>query len=460
MLKGTGKDKQTQRSIQRKITNMNADNFMDLLTDVKLHEIIERNTTDQRIREYPTCLTLSLFMRQVLSADSSCQKVVNDHNISLVQQGNEPNSSHTGAYCSARSRLNTEMLIELVHATGTMLSEELPASWLWHGRRVKLVDGTTITLPDTPNNQSKYPQHDQQLDGVGFPIIRVVAVTCFSSGAVLGLNMGPYKGKGTGEMSLFTKLINKFEPGDIMLADRYFASFFLVSEMKQQGVDVLFEQHGARITDFRYGQKLGTRDHIVKWTKPARPTYMSKEQYELYPKEIEIREVKVGGKVLVTTLTCSKTFKKSSLKSLYQGRWNVELDIRDIKTTLGMESLSCKTVKMCEKELWVYMLAYNIIRILMADAAQAASIEPRKISFKHALQIWNAMVGQPGLHFNKKIRELTLRLVSQKRVGKRPGRIEPRAVKKRPKPFPRLQTNRQKARDAIRRNTGKQRAVA
>lgn len=459
MPKGTGKRRIIQRATSQQLNKTQADHFMEMLNDASLHEIIEYYSNDCRQRDYPTCLTLSMFLRQVLCSDSSCQKAVNDHNIELLQQGKEPNSSFTGAYCTARMRLQQEMIEKLSHETGQRLTEGAPESWLWQGYRVKLVDGTTITLPDTPDNQEKYPQHDNQLEGIGFPLVRLVAVTCYSSGAILGVNMGPYKGKGTGEMSLFARLIDKFDGGDLMLADRYFASFFLVATMLQKGVEVLFEQHGARKTDFRRGKKLGPRDHLVTWKKPARPTAMSKEEYATYPAEISVREVKVGGKVLITTLRCPKITKKSALKSLYKNRWHIELDIRNVKTTLGMESLSCKTAAMCEKELWVYTLAYNLVRILMAGSAQQAGIEPRKISFKHAVQIWNSLVGLPEINLNGERRDVILKLVSQRKVGNRPDRVEPRAVKKRPKPFPRLQMSRQQARENIRRAADKNRAA-
>lgn len=194
------------------------------------------------------------------------------------------------------------MVESLVKESGKKLSSNSLDSWLWKGRKVKLADGTTILLPDSEDNQSHYPQHGQQADGVGFPIIRMVAVLCLATGGVLDFNVGSYRGRGTGEHSLFRELLGCFEKGDILLADRYYASFFLLAELINREVDAVFEQHGARNTDFRKGKKLGVRDHIVSWKKPQRPAWMSPEEYMNYPDAIEVREVKVGKKVLVTTI--------------------------------------------------------------------------------------------------------------------------------------------------------------
>jgi len=217
----------------------------------------------------------------------------------------------------------------------------------------------------------------------------------------------------------------------------------------QRGVDVLFEQHGARHTDFRLGERLGAREHLVCWSRPARPAWMSREEYQRYPKQFMVREVKVGKKVLVTTLLSPRQISKAALGELFLQRWNVELDLRSIKTTLGMETLSCKTPKMCEKELWVYLLAYNLIRLLMAEAARQAKVLPRQLSFKHTLQIWVAWSQRQFLSDAKEDTATLFLLIAQIRVGNRPGRVEPRAIKRRPKPYPLLTTPRWKARQEI-----------
>lgn len=215
--------------------------------------------------------------------------------------------------------------------------------------------------------------------------------------------------------------------------------------------DVLFEQHGARKMDFRQGKKLDQRDHVVFWSKPARPTWMSIEDYQRYPQGIQVREVKVRQKVLVTTLMSPRKTTKNALGKLYFQPWHVELDLRNIKTTLGMEMLSCKSADMCEKELWVYLLAYNLIRLLMAEAALRARLPPRQLSFKHTLQMWMACCQRKFKLDAEEHMETLFLLIAKLRVGDRPGRIEPRAVKPRPTALPRLQAPRKEARERIRK---------
>jgi len=265
-----------------------------------------------------------------------------------------------------------------------------PAQWRWRGRHIKLVDGTTILMPDTAENQALYPQHGSQKAGAGFPIARLVGVVSLAHGALLDVAMGPYQGKGTGEHALFRELLKCFAKGDIMLADSYYASYFLIAALMGMGVDFVFEQHGARHTDFRTGEKLGRRDHLVQWVRPARPQWMSPEEYDSFPAELTVRETKVGKKVLVTSFLNPREVCKREVGSLFLHRWNVELDLRNVKDTLGMAMLSCKSPEMCAKELWVYLLAYNLIRLLMAQAAVQAAVSPRQLSFKHAVQVWLA----------------------------------------------------------------------
>jgi hypothetical protein len=250
--------------------------------------------------------------------------------------------------------------------------------------------------------------------------------------------MGNFKGKGGSEQALLRTLL---ETGDLLLGDAFYASYFLLTALCLRGVDGVFEQHGARqrSTDFRRGKSLGSRDHLITLTKPKiRPDWMTIEQYESAPDTLSVRELEVGGKVLVTTLLCPKTTPKIALKALYKRRWHVELDIRNIKTTLGMETLSCKTPQMGEKEMWVYLLAYNLIRMIMLQSALLADVLPRSLSFKHTLQLWLA-AGDEFRHpdDNDNVAEF-LALVAQQTIGNRPGRIEPRAIKRRPKPYPLL----------------------
>jgi len=388
---------------------------------------------------------------QALSEDRSCQRAVNAWAARRVAEGLSVQSIRTGAYCRARQRLPVEMVRALTHETARQLSAEAPQGWRWHGRVVKLVDGSTISMPDTPENQACYPQPTTQVEGVGFPLARVVAVIYLSTGAVLDGAMGPCEGQGNSELGLLRTLGAAFSPGDVMLADAYYCNYFLIATLRAAGVDVLFEQNGARITDFRRGTSRGERDHLVCWRKPAaRPAWMTLEQYRGFANELIVREVKVGGRILVTTMLEPRQVSKHELSKLYAKRWSAELDLRNLKTTLGLEILSCHTPQMNQKEFAIYLLAYNLIRLLMAQAASDAKVHPREISFKHTVQIWTEWFARRLLsHSVQQHYAVLFRLIAQLRVGRRPGRIEPRARRRRPKPYPWLKVPRTQARRHI-----------
>jgi Transposase DDE domain len=443
---------QQQRRVAKPVQKVDANHFFNLLTGPRLLQQVEALLPEHRERKFPPTVTLAMFLGQVMSADGSCQNAVNEAVVGQLLSGVDPASVNTGGYCQARARLPLELVHHLARHTGALLNEHTPKGWLWRGRHVKLVDGTNVSMPDTPENQACFPQHGQQEPGVGYPLARLVGVVSLSNGAVLNGTMGAYKGKGTGEHGLFRRLKDGFVKGDVMLADGYFCSYFLIADMIARGVDVLFEQHGARITDFRRGGKLGARDQLVNWSKPiARPDWMSEAEYRAYPDEITVREVKVDKKVLVTTLLAPRKTPKAALGELFWQRWNVELDLRNIKTTLGMENFSCLSPQMCEKEMWVYFLAYNLIRLLMAQAASAVKVLPRQLSFKHTLQIWIAWSQRQFLSEAREDTANLFLLIAQIRVGHRPGRVEPRMVKRRPKAYPRLDKPRWKVREEIRR---------
>jgi Transposase DDE domain len=446
--------KSKQQRIKHYATANDAFSFFNQLTAPDLLETMESTLPKHRERLFPPTETLSLFLAQALKPDRSCQNIVNDAAVKRLTGGLPQCSTNTGAYCRARQRLPLEMLSTLVRHTGSLVAAGAHDTWLWNGSRVRLVDGTTVTLPDTAANQAAYPQQGGQKPGLGFPICRIVAVTCLSTGAVLNAAMGNFKGKGGCEQTLLRTLLDTFEPKGMMLGDAFFGTYFLLAELKSRNVDALFEQHGARkrSTDFSQGDRLGSRDHLITLTKPkVRPHWMTLEQYSAAPDSLVIRELEAGGKTLITTLTCPASIPKEALKSLYKSRWQVELDIRNIKTTLGMETLSCKTPQMGEKEMWVYLLAYNLIRLLMAQSALMADVLPRTLSFKHTLQLWLGWRGYcQQSHEQNSISGLLL-LVTEQSVGNRPGRIESRAIKRRPKPYPLLTKPRHEAREDIKK---------
>jgi hypothetical protein len=436
---------QRRSSIGRRARATEAVEFFNVLTSPELLDTTEALLPEHRERLYPPTVTLSMFMRQVLEADGSCQKAVNGWAAQRAADGLSACSVRTGGYCRARQRLPLEMVSALTRQTGRLLSQKALAPWLWRGRAVKLVDGTGLSMPDTPENQARYPQPNTQAPGVGFPAARLVMVICLATGAALDAAIGPHRGKGSGELALVRRLLKVFHPGDVMLADALYCNYFLIAALMEAGVDVLFEQNGSRITDFRRGQSLGTHDHIVRWPKPAaRPVWMTPERYAHLPDEITLREVKVDHPVLVTTLLDHRRVGKDDLSQLYARRWDVELDLRNLKTTTGMDVLSCQTPQMNEKQLWVHLLAYNVIRLLMAQAACNAGVDPRSLSFKHTVQLWTEWVSR-GLSATKDSQRL-FTLIAQCRVGHRPARIEPRMRKRRPKPYPWLKVPRAQAR--------------
>lgn len=441
--------RQHQSQIARRVRKTESVEFFNILTSAQLLDLTDTLMPEHRERLYPPTVTLSMFMRQALESDGSCQKAVNGWAAQRTRDGLSPGSTRTGGYCRARARLPTAMVSELTRHTGRQLCARAPRQWRWRGRAVKLVDGTGISMPDTAQNQRAFPQPNSQAAGVGFPLIRMVAVICLATGALLDAGIDRHSGKGTGEMGIMRRLTAAFRPGDVMLADAAYCNYFLIATLASAGVDVLFEQNGSRMTDFRRGQSLGKRDHLVEWPKPARPQWMSREQYAQFPGLLRVRETETEHQVLVTTMLNPRRIGKHDLAALYSRRWHVELDLRSIKTTMGMEVLHCQSPEMNEKELWVHLLAYNLIRLLMAQAAGNAGTDPRALSFKHTLQLWGEWLAH-GLTAGSDSGRL-FELIAQSRVGHRPGRLEPRMRKRRPKTYPWLKKPREQTRQDIER---------
>jgi len=318
-----------------------------------------------------------------------------------------------------------------------------------------LVDGTTVSMPDTPENQKIYPQPESQKEGVGFPIARLVAIISLSCGAVLDVAIGPYKGKETGEHALLRQILGSISAGDIILGDRYYCSYFLIAMLQRLGADTVFQIHGGRKSDFRRGKKLGKKDHLVIWEKPKqRPDWMSEIMYCQMPDTLAIREIKINKKVITTTLLNPKEVTRKELGKLYTKRWLIEVDFRFIKTVLQMDVLRCKTPDMVCKEIWVHLLAYNLIRMVMAQAAYRYNLPPRTLSFKGTLQQLNAFKGEFLRTAKTRLSIMygyLLEAIASHRVGNRSRRSEPRAVKRRRKPYPLLTKPREEACNELRR---------
>jgi putative transposase len=440
--------------------------FRDVLTEEDIHEaFVAENACfgedDDDI--YTPSLTLWGWLSQVMQADKarSCVAAVARIVALCVALGRKPPSPDTGTYCRARAKLPESVLQRLVYTVGNGLESRVPADWLWLGRHVKLGDGTTLLTPDTEANQDAWPQARTQKPGLGFPILRMVVLLSLASAALCGLAIGPYKGKETGEPALLRELLDCFQPGDVFLGDCCYCSYFLLALLLNCGVDVVVRQHQCRRTDFRSGQRLGDGDHVVVWERPARPTWMDEETYATIPETLAVRELKVrvdvpGFRVrelvVVTTLTDAKRYPQAEIARLFRLRWHVELDLRNIKTSLRLDDLRGKTPETVRREIWVHWLAYNLIRKVMAQAALHHERLPRELSFASALA---AITGAWALASVANASMLSSHAKSQhrgiawSRVGHRPNRVEPRAIKRRPKSHKLLNRPRAEARTKL-----------
>jgi hypothetical protein len=412
---------------------------------------------------YTPAVTLWGFLSQALfkQEQRSCLAAVSRIVVLLVALGRPRPSGNTGNYCRARAKLPERAIQRLALETAGRLEPQVPADWLWHGRHVKLVDGTTATAADTPDNQQVWPQQPQQADGLGFPILRMVVLLSLATAMVCGMALGPYAGKETSELALFRELLGQLAEGDILLADRFYCSYFQIALLLELGVDFVTRLHQHRTADFRRGQSLGKHDHLITWTRPRRPTWMDVETYQRMPKSITLREIRVQVQepgfrvesfVVVTTLVDAKQYSADDVAALYRQRWMAELDIRAIKESLGLDFLRAKSPAMVRKELWVGILAYNLIRQTMAQSALQHGVSPRQLSFTAAMQ----QVAAAWCLLSLADDRLALLLVlthrehlSHHEVGHRPNRIEPRAVKRRPKPHALLTVPRAEARAAL-----------
>ena len=396
-------------------------------------------------------------MHQALSKDKSLLEGVSRVNADRMAMELDPASSNTAAFCNARHELPAELpqqlFRELAAECDAEALQKIGSKGLWQGRKVKIVDGSTLLMPDTPKNQAEFPQMKNQEVGSGFPIARIVAIFSLLTGCALNLAIGPYKGKETGEHALLRQILNCFVRGEVALGDAYYSSYFLMATLLNMGVDFVFESHGSRISDFRKGSRLGKFDHMIRLKRPKQPDWMSDELYVSIPETMQIREVAVTietsgfrpKKIVITTSFIDpKKQRKFDLGELYRRRWMVELYFRAIKTTMGMEMLRSKTPDMVRKEIWIHLLAYNAIRKIILDAAVKSGKLPNQISFKATIQTFN--------HYSTlwriqeidatKIYNHLLDAIIKHIVGNRPGRREPRKRKQRPKNFPLLHGSR------------------
>ncbi len=396
---------------------------------------------------YSTSVMVWAFLGQVLrdGKQASCQAAVACVVAYCELFDLSTPTSDTGDYCRARAKLSEAALHELTVEVAGEVEEQADAKWLWKGLHAKLVDGFTFTMPDTAQNQAEYPSPKSQKPGVGLPIARAVAIVSLATACVMDLALGPYSGKETGETALLRQLLRSFQSGDVAVMDRYYCSFVMIAVLLGQGVQVCARMHQKRHVDFRRGRRLGKYDHIIVWTKPQRPTWMDKATYDAIPDTLELREIRYNvvekGRrtqtlTVVTTLTDAEVYSKEDIAELYGFRWHEELDIRSIKQSLNLCHVRCKSPEMVRKELWTTLLGYNLIRTTAAAAALLHDKQPRQISFtstcQYVLSSW--MLLSCNLIEADRIEAHCRKLLSQIancEVANRPGRIEPRVLKRR-----------------------------
>lgn len=438
--------------LKRQFLQGDAGVFDQALGGHEITEIVNELVPPHRERIYPPLDTLRLFVGQVLSTDRACQDVVGRRLSERIAQGQSMSALNTSAYCDARQRLPIQLPKTLGAKLGERLESMTPSAWRWQNRPVKLFDGTTVSMPDTPGNQQAYPQSREQKPGLGFPIARIGALIGLSSGAILNYEVVACEGKGTGEQSLLMNLADHLNADDVLLADALLATWWIIERAIERGADVVMAQHGVRITNFAHGQRLGKHDHIVQWPRPPKPRRMSAEKYAHYPAFITMREVEINGRILVTTLLDPTLVSPQAISALYRMRWNIEVDFRTIKTALEMDVLRCKSPPMVDKEISVYFLAYNLVRWAMAKAALLADVLPRSLSFTGAKRVLAAFTDQLRHTSNGQVHTMIATVtacIATLKLPQRPGRIEPRAKKRRPKKLPLLTMPRQEARDLI-----------
>jgi len=425
--------------------------FADVLPAARIERAIREEHAEWREETFTPALTLWAFLTQVVSPTACCRAAVGRVMAWLVARDEPPCGPGTGEYCKARGRLPEGLLRRLMRETGRALHDAAPGGWLWKGRRVLIADGSGVSMPDTVANRATYPQPGSQAPGIGFPQLRLVALFSLSVGAVVDAAIGPSRGKQSGENSLLRTSADAVDRGSVLLADRYFGGWFDVALWQARGVDVVVRLHQGRATDFRRGWRIGSGDHAVRWAEPQRPSWMTQAADLALPAELLVREVRVrvgqaGFRtrylVVATTLT-DPAVTAAEIGDLYRRRWHVELDLRSVKVTLGMDVLRCQSPGMVRKEVWAHLLAYNLLRTVLAQAAGVGGCEPRELSVAGVVQGLAAFAEALSMGTSY---EVLLVFVLAYRLGDRPDRVEPRMRKRRPKAYPPLSVPRAEAR--------------
>jgi hypothetical protein len=409
---------------------------------------------------YTPAITLWALLSQVFFKEEqrSCMAAVIRIAALWLSLGRTVSSTNTGAYCRARRQITAVVLRKISGAVATHALNEShdekgatsfqadagigPVSQ-YHGGRLIMVDGFTVTAADTEANQAEYPQNPAQKEGLGFPILRGVALTCMRTGLLLDAEVGPYCGKETGETALLWKLLDRLRRGDVLVADCYYCTYWLLAECRRRDVHVVMRNHHLRDDSPSDARRLVKGQCIATWVRPQRPDWMDEATYATMPKTIEVRLVESFNDqpgqrtekiTIATTLLDHRLYSAKWLAGVYRGRWRVELDIRAIKVTLGMDILRAKTPEMVRTELWSCLLVYNLLRESMLQAAMRSGRACRSLSLTATLQMLGNLWLANAIHnLGDDLGELSHTHQVTPKVGHRPGRNEPRANKRRPK---------------------------
>jgi hypothetical protein len=423
--------------------------FENLLPSSEIQKVIDELKVKYRWRLFDPVVTLWAFLSQVLDVDKSCHNAVSRVIAYLANQGVEIPSTDTSAYCQARSRLPENLLEKLFGKTAQSLEEKVTTEYLWCGRHVKVIDGSSVSMPDTLENQKSYPQPSSQKPGCGFPIAKIGLIFSLATGAAVAFVIDVLN---THDLKLARNLYHFLKPNDILLGDRAFCAYADLVILKNLECDAVFRKHQSRKRPMRRGKIVGDCDKLVIWHKPQKcPKGLSSEEFTSLPSILTVREIyyyiiipgfRTSSVSLITTLLDTETYPTLELVKLYAHRWDVEVNLKHLKTTLGMEVLRGKTPAMVRKELYVYLLAYNLLRTLMWEAGMTYGVPPVRLSLQgtrhHLYNFIPQLLAASSAQLHQIYRTL-LKVVVHKSVSDRPGRSEPRVRKRRPKAYPLMQ---------------------